>query len=79
MNVSVLIIFVSFLVLGIILTLTISKYWTNEKKKVLRNHAVNISQYIRPNVTMKEWNDTEIEVLPLWIDSKYTEYVKTLE
>ena len=46
MNVSVLIIFVSFLVLGIILTLTISKYWTNEKKKVLRNHAVNISQYI---------------------------------
>ncbi len=77
MNVSVLIIFVSFLVLGIILTLTISKYWTNEKKKVLRNHAVNISQYIRPNVTMKEWNDTEIEVLPLWIDSKYTEYVKT--
>lgn len=77
MNVSVLIIFVSFLVLGIILTLTISTYWTNEKRKVLSSHAENISKYIRPNVTMKEWYGTEIEVLPLWIDSKYTEYVKT--
>ena len=77
MNVSVLIIFVSFLVLGIILTLTISTYWTNEKKKVLNSHAENISKYIRPNVTMKEWHGAEIEVLPLWIDSQYTEYVKT--
>ncbi|MBQ5564947.1 MAG: HAMP domain-containing histidine kinase, partial [Clostridia bacterium] len=77
MNVSVLIIFVSFLVLGIILTLTISTYWTNEKKKVLNSHAENISKYIRPNVTMKEWHGAEIEILPLWIDSQYTEYVKT--
>lgn len=54
MNVSILIVFFSFLVLGIILTLTITNYWSNEKKVVLDNRAENIAEFIRKNVAINQ-------------------------
>ena len=47
MNVSVLIVFFSFLILGTILTLTITNYWANEKRQVLDNRADNVVSFIR--------------------------------
>ena len=47
MNVSVLIVFFSFLILGTILTLTITNYWANEKRQVLDNRADNVVNFIR--------------------------------
>ncbi len=47
MNVSVLIVFFSFLILGIILTFTITTYWSNEKRQVLDNRADNVVNFIR--------------------------------
>ncbi len=47
MNVSVLIVFFSFLILGIILTLTITTYWANEKRQVLDKRADNVVSFIR--------------------------------
>ena len=47
MNVSVLIVFFSFLVLGTILTLTITNYWSNEKRHVLDSRADNVVNFIR--------------------------------
>ena len=47
MNVSVLIVFFSFLILGIILTLTITNYWANEKRQVLDRRADNVVNFIR--------------------------------
>ena len=46
MNVSVLIIFLSFLVLGTILTVAITNYWSAEKLNVLDVRAKNIASYI---------------------------------
>ena len=50
MNVSVLVIFLSFLILGIILTLTISSYWNNEKHNALTSRAKSIAEYIHSNI-----------------------------
>ena len=47
MNVSVLIVFFSFLILGTILTLTITNYWANEKRQVIDNRADNVVNFIR--------------------------------
>ena len=47
MNVSVLIVFFSFLILGIILTLTITTYWSNEKKQVMDRRADTVVSFIR--------------------------------
>ena len=47
MNVSVMIVFFSFLILGIILTLTITNYWANEKRQVLDRRADNVVNFIR--------------------------------
>ncbi len=47
MNVSVLIVFFSFLILGTILTLTITNYWSNEKRQVLDSRADNVVSFIR--------------------------------
>lgn len=52
MNVSVIIVFFSFLVLGIILTLTISNYWSNEKRQVIEKRADNIATFIRKNTSV---------------------------
>ena len=50
MNMSVIIVFLSFLILGIILTMTISQYWYNEKHSTLTARADNIAEYLRMNV-----------------------------
>ena len=47
MNVSVLIVFFSFLILGTILTLTITNYWSSEKRQVLDNRADNVVKFIK--------------------------------
>ncbi len=52
MNVSVLIVFFSFLILGTILTLTISNYWSNEKRHVLDRRADNVATFIRKNAAV---------------------------
>ena len=53
-NVSVLIVFLSFLVLGIILTLAISNYWANEKYLQLDNRARNYADFILQNLYVNE-------------------------
>lgn len=67
MNVSVLIVFISFLLLGVILTLTISGYWYNEKHSALTKRSASLAAYVQPNLQMHyepgrkdsrmEWND----------------------
>lgn len=53
-NVSVLIVFFSFLVLGTILTVTISNYWANEKYIQLENRARNYAEFIRENTSVNQ-------------------------
>ena len=48
MNVSVLIVFFSFLLLGIILTVAISTYWSVERHKMLDSRADNVVRYVTP-------------------------------
>lgn len=74
MNVSVLIVFFSFLVLGIILTLTISEYWLTEKKNTLDRRAENIAEYVAPNIRDNDAfgiNDGSFK----WINDNYTDYL----
>ena len=54
MNVSVLIVFFSFLVLGTILTLAISTYWTAEKLNVLDSRAENVAKFIKEDVSINQ-------------------------
>ncbi len=54
MNVSVLIVFFSFLVLGTILTLAISNYWTAEKLNVLDSRAENVAKFIKEDVSINQ-------------------------
>lgn len=54
MNVSVLIVFFSFFVLGTILTIAISSYWSNEKLTVLDNRAENIAEFIKSKSSINE-------------------------
>ena len=53
-NVSVLIVFLSFLVLGVILTIAISNYWANEKYLQLDKRAQNYAEFIRENAAVNE-------------------------
>ena len=53
-NVSVLIVFLSFLVLGVILTIAISNYWANEKYLQLDTRAQNYAEFIRENAAVNE-------------------------
>ena len=74
MNVSVIIVFLSFLLLGVILTMTISGYWYNEKHTTLATRAENIAEYVRMNLRIARIgedgrNDFE------WINSDYSEYM----
>lgn len=46
MSVSLVIVFFSFLVLGTILTVVITNYWTNQKITALENRADNIADYL---------------------------------
>ena len=57
MNVSVIIVFLSFLLLGVILTMTISGYWYNEKHTTLATRAENIAEYIRMNLRIAHVGD----------------------
>ncbi len=89
MNVSIMIVFFSFLVLGIILTLTITNYWSNEKRSVLDNRAGNIAEFIRRNVALNQsFNskadsvsidhpDTINEFLKLYVDDVGVDIVVT--
>ncbi len=47
MNVSVIIVFLSFLLLGVILTMTISTYWYREKHTTLSTRTDSIADYLR--------------------------------
>ncbi len=75
MNVSVLIVFFSFLVLGIILTMTISNYWANEKRSTLEKHAENVADYIRPNIRSGRKYIIENNDEFVWLSASYTEYL----
>ena len=75
MNVSVLIIFLSFLILGIILTMTISVFWSNEKRNTLEKHAENVADYIRPNIRSGRKYIIEDNDEFVWLSSNYTEYL----
>ena len=54
MNVSVLIVFLSFFVLGTILTVAITNYWSAEKLNVLDVRARNIANYTRTKLSVNE-------------------------
>ena len=53
-GVSVLIVSFSFLLLGLILTIAISNYWTNEKLSTLDSRAMNVSEYIHGHLSINE-------------------------
>ncbi len=74
MNVSVLIVFISFLLLGVILTLTISSYWYNEKHTALTTRASSIAQYISRNLRGNYNNIPEIDEFQ-WNDNRYASYI----
>ena len=46
MSMSLIIVFFSFLVLGTILTVVITNYWTNEKIRTLQNRADSVGNYL---------------------------------
>ena len=75
MNVSVVIAFLSFLILGIVLTMTISTYWYNEKHATLTTRTDNIAEYIlrniRGNVPLTEESSIPFE----WDDQSSAAYV----
>lgn len=54
MKVSLLLVFLSFLVLGVILILTITTYWSNEQRIDLERRATNISEFISSNVSVNK-------------------------
>lgn len=54
MNVSVLLVFFSFFVLGTILTVSITNYWSAEKLRVLEVRAENVALYVRPYIAVNE-------------------------
>lgn len=89
MNVSVLIVFFSFLILGIILTLTITNYWSNEKRQVLDKRADNVVSFIRrhsainpsyssglDNIYINDLN-TVTELLRLYVDDVGVDVIVT--
>lgn len=75
MNVSVLIVFFSFLILGIILTVTISTYWSNERKKALEARSANIAEYISPNIGSRQYHSDKDDEL-VWLNTGYTEHLE---
>ena len=90
MNVSVLIVFFSFLILGTILTLTITNYWANEKRQVLDNRADNVVNFIRRHSTIEpspygstdmkfyiSQLDTVKELLTLYVDDVGVDVIVT--
>lgn len=54
MNVSVLIVFFSFFVLGTILTFTITNYWSSEKLNLLDVRAKNVANYMKGYLAVNE-------------------------
>ena len=54
MNVSVLIVFFSFFVLGTILTFTITNYWSSEKLNLLDVRAKNVASYMKGYLAVNE-------------------------
>ena len=75
MNVSVIIVFLSFLLLGIILTLTISSYWYHEKHTALETRAENVSEYIGMNLKSMPI-DPNKKVDFIWANDNYTKYLE---
>ncbi len=65
MNVSILIVFFSFLVLGIILTVMIANYWSNEKRRVLDSRAENVAEFIRKNVAINQSINDEADSISI--------------
>ncbi len=54
MNVSLLLVFFSFLILGIILLLAITNYWSTERCNVLDKRAENIATFISSKVSVNQ-------------------------
>lgn len=54
MHISLFMVFFSFLILGIILIISITNYWSNEKRIDLDNRAENIADFIRSNVAINQ-------------------------
>lgn len=54
MNVSLFLVFFSFLVLGTILMLTITNYWSNEKRTTLDHRAENLATFISSKVSVNQ-------------------------
>ena len=87
MNVSVLIVFFSFLILGIILTLTITNYWSNEKRQMLDSRADNVVKFIRRHSAIEHspfgkelyinQRDTVEELLSLYADDVGVDVIVT--
>ena len=87
MNVSVLIVFFSFLILGIVLTLTITNYWSNEKRQMLDSRADNVVKFIRRHSAIEHspfgkelyinQRDTVEELLSLYADDVGVDVIVT--
>ena len=74
MNVSVIIVFLSFLLLGIMLTLTISSYWYREKHSAMEIRAENIAEYIGMNLKSMPV-DPNGRADFIWANNNYTQYL----
>ena len=76
MNVSVLIVFFSFFVLGTILTLTITNYWSSEKLNLLDVRAKNVANYMKGYLAVNEPLDDNYK--PTFTLNRYEEIERFL-
>lgn len=75
-NVSLLLVFLSFLILGIILILTITNYWSNEKRVLLDNRAESIANFIRSNVAINQSIDGKTDSVSINRADSITDFLK---
>lgn len=74
MNVSVLIIILSFLLLGTILMVTVIQYWDNTQKNALDKNAISVADFIGQNVLVSGANDS----ITLYYDNNSKKLEETL-
>ena len=74
-NVSVLIVFLSFFVLGSILTVAITNYWSGEKLNLLDARARNIANYMRSNIAVNKPLDDRYRTTYTLTDSQTIEAI----
>ncbi|MDD6488347.1 MAG: HAMP domain-containing sensor histidine kinase [Clostridia bacterium] len=76
MNVSLIMVFFSFLVLGIILIITITNYWSNQKRIDLDSRAENIAEFIRSNVAINQSLDGREDSFSINRAGEITDFLK---